>query len=324
MPKARKQQVSLDHTRHYHCISRCVRRSFLCGKDQYSGKCYEHRRRWVEDRLLCLAKVFAVDVQAYAVMSNHTHVVLYIDLEAARAWEDLEVISRWHQLFSGTSLTRRFADSERRGSMEPWELDLVRAQVDLYRARLADISWFMRALNEYIARKANREDECTGRFWEGRFRSQALLDEQALLSCMAYVDLNPIRSGIAQTPVSSKHTSIRRRIRAAEDGKQPSELRCFASPKSSTETIPCHLNDYLELVDVTARVMTKGKGHLPALSPPLLQRLDVDFDCWLELTQGFEYQFSHYAGRVESLRRCGEAKQIQRVRGTSAARRLFG
>ncbi|BDY05457.1 transposase [Ferrimonas sp. YFM] len=324
MPKARKQQVSLDDTRHYHCISRCVRRSFLCGRDQYSGKSYEHRRQWVEDRLLSLAKVFAIEVAAYAVMSNHTHLVLYVNVELAKDWDDVEVVSRWHQLFSGNALTKRFVDEEQRDSLEPWELDLVKMQADLYRTRLMDISWFMRTLNEYIARKANKEDECTGRFWEGRFRSQALLDEQALLACMAYVDLNPVRSGMAKKPEDSKHTSIRRRIQSAKVGKQPAFLKSFTSPGGKEDALPCHLNDYLDLVEMTARVMVEGKGYMDDCTPSLLQRLNVEADSWLELTQGFEYQFSHYAGRVDSLRRCGDANLMQRVRGTTAAKRLLG
>ena len=79
MPKARHTQVSLEATPYYHCISRCVRRAFLCGEDAATGQCYEHRRQRIEDKLLELIQVFALDLCVYAVMSNHYHVVLYVD-----------------------------------------------------------------------------------------------------------------------------------------------------------------------------------------------------------------------------------------------------
>ncbi|SDJ73611.1 hypothetical protein SAMN04488540_112107, partial [Ferrimonas sediminum] len=191
MPTARKQLVSLQDTPFYHCVSRCVRRSFLCGVDTYTGISYEHRRDWVEKRLLALSDAFSIDICAFAVMTNHTHLVLHVDAPKANAWSTLEVLHRWHRVFAGTDLTRRYCDDDQRDNLTQVELNQVKRKAELYRTRLADLSWFMRSLNEYIAREANKEDECTGRFWEGRFKSQALLDEQALLACMAYVDLNP-------------------------------------------------------------------------------------------------------------------------------------
>jgi hypothetical protein len=173
MPRARKSQVSLSDTPYYHCVSRCVRRSFLCGEDAVTGQSYEHRRGWVEERLLYLAQLFAIDVCAYAVMSNHTHVVVHIDAEQAKAWSLDEVLSRWHQFHLGTYLTQAYVDESKRAELDEAQLQAVEEIAKVYRSRLCDLSWFMRELNEYIAREANKEDQCTGRFWEGRFKSQA-------------------------------------------------------------------------------------------------------------------------------------------------------
>ena len=108
MPSPRYTWISLDATPYYHCISRCVRRAFLCG----TGQNYEYRRQWIEDKLLELADIFALDICAYAIMSNHQHVVLHIDNEQANNWNQKEVIDRWHSLFSGNLLSQRFVRRE--------------------------------------------------------------------------------------------------------------------------------------------------------------------------------------------------------------------
>jgi len=191
MLKPRKSLISLQVTSYYHCVSRCVRRAFLCGSDKLTGQSYEHRRGWIEDKILSLAAIFAIDVCAYAVMSNHTHLVLHVNTEKANNWSIREVLERWHLLHKGTQFTEKYLENK---AMAEFELVSVYESCEKYRERLCDISWFMRELNEPIARMANNEDKCTGRFWEGRFKSQALLDETALASCMAYVDLNPVRA----------------------------------------------------------------------------------------------------------------------------------
>jgi REP element-mobilizing transposase RayT len=190
-------------------VSRCVRRAFLCGEDELTGKNFEHRRQWIEDRLLVLANIFAIDIAAYAVMSNHYHVVLHINREQALSWSELEVVEHWHRLFKGSLLSQRFYQGD---VLNKAELNALSGQVCEWRDRLMSISWFMRCTNEPIAREANHEDEATGRFWEGRFKSQALLDEKALAACMAYVDLNPIRARMAESPEQSDHTSVKQRI----------------------------------------------------------------------------------------------------------------
>jgi len=147
MPTPRSQQISISDTPYYHCVSRCVRRAFLCGNDEITGKCFEHRRAWVEQRLLQLTQIFAIDVCAYAVMHNHTHLVLFVDQEQALAWSTEEVIKRWHLLYSGTLFTQQFSRGE---SVSAPIIEQVEATAAIYRQRLQDISWFMRALNEVV------------------------------------------------------------------------------------------------------------------------------------------------------------------------------
>lgn len=138
MPKARKQQIALEATPYYHCVTRCVRRAFLCGTDSTTGQCFEHRRQWLEDRILAVAQVFAIDIAAYAVMSNHYHVVLHINKIESLAWTDQEVCERWHQLFKGTMLTQKFLRGE---PLTNVELDAVRNKLAEWRENLCSISW---------------------------------------------------------------------------------------------------------------------------------------------------------------------------------------
>jgi REP element-mobilizing transposase RayT len=211
----------------YHCVSRCVRRAFLCGTDSYTGRCFEHRKAWVEGRLLELAEIFAIGVYAYAVMSNHLHVVTYLDPSVAWSWSPEEVASRWMRLFP-----------VRENGQIDVEATRLRAQIltsnperlAVCRSRLASRSWFMRCLSEPIARRANREDACTGRFWEGRYRCQALLDDAAVVACMAYVDLNPVRAGIAADLAACDHTSVKQRIERLEPDAGVSPTALMAPP----------------------------------------------------------------------------------------------
>lgn len=268
MPEPRYRQVSIEDTPYYHCISRCVRRAFLCGEDSVSGFSFEHRRQWIAARIKLLCSVFAVDLCAYAIMSNHYHIVIRIDVEKVREWSDEEVARRWMRVFTGPLLMHQYLGN---ADLTDTELEWVSGLFLTWRERLADLSWFMRCINEPIARMANAEDHCKGRFWEGRFKSQALLDARAVLACMAYVDLNPIRAAKAKTPEQSDYTSIQERI------LQPAgtSLRPFAEQEA--EGIPFNLKDYLELVDWGGREIKRNKrGYIPASVPPILTRLRMD------------------------------------------------
>ena len=218
MATARSALLAPTESRVLHCISRCVRRSFLCGRDSYTGASYEHRRGWIRERLHQLSEVFSVEIYSYAIMSNHLHVVVRTLPDTVPSWSDEQVARRWLQIFPGKRILAR--RSEPPTALEIQTLCLDREKLAKVRIRLADISWFMRSLNEPIARRANQEDQCTGRFWEGRFKCQNLDDEGGVLSCMAYVDLNPVRAGMADTPEQSDFTSVQDRATAHKARQQ--------------------------------------------------------------------------------------------------------
>lgn len=312
MPKPRKQQISLDATPYYHCTSRCVRRAYLCGFDEFTGQSYEHRRQWVEDRILFLGEYFCIDVCAYAVMSNHHHLVLHINAAEGQQLTDMDVCQRWHKLYKGTPLTQKYLrgdiliDSERQA---------VEEKLKIWRLELQNISRFMWALNEPIARKANAEDKCSGRFWESRFKSQALLDEKALLACMVYVDLNPVRANVAATPETSDHTSIKRRITFLQEKTEHLKLANFiGNPhKHMPQGLPFQLNDYIELAAITGRIIRKDKrGYISQDLPPILARLNINNKEWLILTTQFESKFKALVGCSRTLKLAIETLGLKR------------
>ena len=323
MTLPRKSLVSMSNTPFYHCVSRCVRRAFLCGYDNYSEQSYEHRRDWLETKLQDTAGIFAIKLCSYAVMSNHYHVVLHVRPDLCAKWTDREVVERWHKLFNGTPFSQRFATGDLLSSSESKRLG---GDIKKWRKRLTSISWFMRVVNEHIARKANKEDQCTGRFWEGRFKSQALLDDAALLSCMSYVDLNPIRAKLANTPEASEYTSIKSRIDALQEGKtNPEYLEDFVGISLDGIGIPFKLKDYIELVDWSGRIIRQDKrGVIENDHPPMLDRLGLSVDNWRILTTEFEIQFHSWVGSEQIVRQVCSDKQYKRPPPTSVHRRLFG
>ncbi|QDP00519.1 transposase [Thalassotalea sp. PS06] len=322
MPTPRKNQICLEATRYYHCISRCVRKAYLCGTDSTTNRCYNHRRQWVENRILYLAQIFSIDVCAYAVMSNHCHIVLRVDVEHAKSLSDREVINRWHKLCKGTMVTKQF---EKTGEVEGYLEQTLKETVNVYRKRLFDISWFMRLLNEPIARMANAEDECTGRFWEGRFKCQALLDDAALAACMAYVDLNPIRAGLAVKPEDSAYTSLKQRVEAATLCKQPQTLlplKCD-SVKSEPE-MSFSVEDYFQLVALTGQsIRENNSGPISNQAIVILARLNISPHNWLSLTTKFEYYFKGCVGQSSSLAKYCMASNKNRRSNLSNCRKLF-
>ncbi|MFT5094120.1 MAG: REP element-mobilizing transposase RayT [Porticoccaceae bacterium] len=351
----RKFVVDEDEVGVYHCINRCVRRAFLCGTDEVSGKCFDHRKQFIQDRLELLAGVFGIDVLAFAVMSNHLHVVLRNRPDVVKSWSDDEVARRWWNLFptrrddSGEPADPRSSDLSMIGS-DPEKLAEIRR-------RLSNIGWLMRCVAEPVARMANREDECTGRFWEGRYKCQPLLDEAAVAACMAYVDLNPIRAGIAKTPESSQFTSAFERLKGAKDeglrssneATAPTKLKSQRTRRGSwlspvelaldhaaeSEVLPRRRasnrgclsmseQDYLKLLDWSGRQLRHGKrGTIPAALPPIMARLGMSGDGWMTLMKDFGRLFHRAAGNPESLAREASRRKLKSLHGIRKSRAAF-
>jgi len=337
----RQDQICLEATPFYHCYVRCVRRAYLCGSDSATGECFDHRKQWIVSRLKFLSYVYAIDICAYAVMSNHYHVVLHVDKARALAWSREEVVERWLQLYKGHMLVDRWLAEP--GALDKAQQEVVFALIEKWRERLYGIDWFMRGVNETIARMANEEENCKGRFWESRYKSQALLDEAALLSCMAYVDLNPIRAAMEPGLEESDFTAIQQRLfdyvnctktknaknaqptqklkvtsvveqRVEQQCKLKAELGLNDLPESalmpfsgSSHTnihaaLPFTREEYFDLVDKTGRVLRDNKrGFIAAQVPPIIARLGINPDKWINHIQHFGRHYGCCAGAAEKM-----------------------
>ncbi len=312
MTTARKHQICLEATSYYHCMSRCVRRSYLCGQDPLTGQSFEHRKGWIEERIHALAAIYCIDILAYAVMSNHYHLVVRIDKHSAEQLTDWQVVERWSLQHSLPLL------------IEKWRLHVLEDKseyalcqriIETWRQRLCDLSWFIKELNQTVSLQANREDKCQGRFWEGRYKSQALLDEKALLTAMAYVDLNPVRANVASTPETSNFTSVKRRLTSIQKPETVSRLAPF-SGSNSEGAIPFQFSEYLELLDWLGRqVREDKKGHIPQELPPILVRLNLPPEQCGHLCLSLGHQPRLWVGVKQSLERAKIILNKLRMRG---------
>ena len=317
MTQPRSEQVDEETTRYYHCIARCVRRAFLCGDDAYTGSNFDHRRGWIVERLKLLTSVFAIDVVAYAVMANHLHLVVRLSSDEAALWSAHEVVERFGKLYPMA-----------KANYEKQDLAQQAETGKIWRERLGSLSWMMGNLNEWVARRANKEDDCTGRFWEGRFKSQPLLDEPALFTCMAYVDLNSVRAGECSRLEDAEWTSIGERLReaaqstdessAAPAGLVPFMDQCARQPATSTASALIEMNfvHYVALLEWTGRCgRQRGpSGTLSGSPPDVLARLRVKPGGWLAAMTPHGLQTRGALGRVGR----------QRVTGRGQAAALFG
>ncbi|WP_422381425.1 transposase [Marinicellulosiphila megalodicopiae] len=324
MTQARKRLVNYTATTKYLITCRCVRRAFLCGKDQYTNQDYEHRRGWLEDILLNLPTIFAIDIASYAIMSNHFHLVISVDTQKVESWSRIEIIKRWHKLYNGTVISQAFVQGAKLSDLEE---KLLSESVVIWRERLMNIGWFMKNINEPMARLSNIEDNCTGKFWESRYKSKAILDDEGLLSAMVYVDLNPVRAQMADTPETSEFTSVKKRsasFKASNHSNsvkdQPDDLLPLS--KHCKKHIQISTQSYLELVDWTGRQLAEGKkGSIKSDLPDILSRIDLTEAQFLNASVNINKSFANLIGKASSIdqhfskfglkRACGWVKALQ-------------
>jgi len=332
----------------YHCFNRCVRRAFLYGYDAITQRDFSHRKVWLVDRLRQLAALFAIDVCAYAVLENHYHTILRTRPDIVAHWSDHDVATRWVTLFPQRCGSKK--------SPVPTIEQQIRALTDcperiaVLRKRLCSLSWFMGRLNEFIARAANKEDDVKGRFWESRFKCQALLDEAAIAACMVYVDLNPIRAGLAGTPEESDFTSIQERIRAwqkemvstaAVSSQVPDHVSaksesidnkafsdCWLCPIASDSgrrgILSITAVEYFDLVDASGRtIRTDKRGSIDTELASILLRIGANPEAWTDTISRFGSKFHLVAGLLSNLRFFAHQLGRRWLKGVSAAQTAF-
>lgn len=232
-------------------------------------------------------------------MSNHYHVVLFVDKNTALNLTDHEVVKRWSKLCAYDQITKQYLQG---GKLEDFQKEVMKKRVIEWRERLQSISWFMKFINERVARCANKEDGFKGAFWESRFKSQALLNERALLACMAYVDLNPIRSekGVTNIP-QSHHTSIRKRVIDKEPLEEP--VTFIGSNNKTVQNCPIgiRLCDYIELVEWTGKYIQKTDcGSIPEGVSATLEKNGLNSLSWSKMVRNFEREFKVFLGPLTS------------------------
>jgi len=343
MTMPRRLLVDVEVTRHYHCISRCVRRAFLCGEG------FEHRKALIEARIEFLSSQFAISICGFAVLDNHLHILCRLDPSTADGWSDEEVVRRWVAVYSPSCLKNASPES-----LEAWirEASLDTDRVALLRQRLHNLGWFMKALKEPVARQANKEDDIHGAFWEARYKSIAILDEAALLATCAYIDLNPVAAGIAEVPEGSPHTSIKQRVDhvrtagtletvllAAERGSvvaagieadiEQSLWLCPVQDRSQHGAnregmlAGFSLAGYLELLDWTSRLCRAGKARISRAVAGVMERLGTSTECWQshirKLLGKARWCGCYCATRASSLEAIALRRGLRRVNNTLGA-----
>jgi len=330
----------------YHCFNRCVRGEELLG-DITGGKHYDVRKDWLLEMLITLASIFSIDILKYAVMDNHLHLILRNRPDVVKKWSKTKILRHAMRLFP--EKFRRKGWYVEPGEAIPRQLLENTKLIEVMRDRLSDISWLMKVLQERIARRCNKVDKKSGHFWAGRYKSEKLEDDGAVLACAMYIDLNWIRAGKAKTPETSRFTSAYRRIRgmqarrrkkkgAQEEGIQldghlaplningdyPGEdLAALDLRASNRGTLEMTLEMYLTLLDIVGRMLKTGKGSIPDKYVGILERLGLDATYFADYVETYGMWSRRFVGAQNKLREAAERLKQQWVKGVSIADQFY-
>ena len=329
----------------YHCWTRCVRRAFLFGKDPVTGQDYSHRRDWVLQRQKQMARLFAIEIEFFAIQINHLHLVLRTRPRIAQRLSRHEVVRRWLTI---TRLAKCMTDDL--PEPDPKRVKALagdKKKVEKMRKRLCDISWFMGILSENIARRANKEDNCKGRFFETRFKCRECTDENAVLLCGIYIDMSPSLAGEANSPRTARYPSAYARIEARSQRKnarhradghlaeltlrperQDERAMAYASRTgrraSDLGVLSLSLEDYLQLLEWSARLLKSGERKtMPKDLGAILDHLDVNHQAWLDTLSAYEESFCHVVGPPAAMAAAAERMEVRCLKGATASRRIF-
>lgn len=331
MTSARKDIMHPDKIETFHVYNRCVRGGFLLGNDDVTGKDYSHRKNWIPERLRFFAGIFCIDIVVYAIMENHFHLILQNRPDLALRLTPNELATRWLKLHPTKPMKKeaRFAPTA-----DEIKDVLIRFKKETLSKRFADISWFMRELDQYVAVKANKDDKCRGSFFESRFKSQLLADDKAKLTCAIYCDLNEIRSKLANSVENSFFTSAhlrsqaeiaKRNLKSFEKINLKKPLTYHQDKNIKEQTAQAQLGDwlapfknqentshkpalnitlekYLELLDYTGREYHKKKpGIIPGTIAPILDAMDLDHKHWMQNIQNYGKWYYRVLGPLAKL-----------------------
>lgn len=306
MTTARRKTVNYDDTRWYHCISKIARGLWIL--DQYGN---ELKRR-IEREISRLSSIFAIGVGGHAILGSHFHLLLQVDVEKAKGWSAIEVLSRWILLCPPKNKKREVLKGD---ELQFWVDEKSKDQkyVEERRKRLMDLGWFHRFLKQPLSIYVNKLEGCSGTLFQGRFKSIAVMDFQALLNVAIYIDLNPVAAGIVDVPEEAEHTSFRLRFEnAIRNSIIPRLLNEFESCSTdSTQSLEVEralwllsienritgetsnggmfddlkLIQYMMLVDEAGRIPREGKASISSKAKELLKRLGVEHKKWVKQLQ---------------------------------------